>query len=57
MFDFRLKVFDTVARRLSFTKAADELYITQPAVTKRYKTVGEWEKAYTKKYQSEQQGA
>ena len=37
MFDFRLKVFDTVARRLSFTKAADELYITQPAVTKHIK--------------------
>ncbi|NMW20851.1 MAG: LysR family transcriptional regulator [Chlorobiaceae bacterium] len=37
MFDFRLKVFDTVARRLSFTKAADELFITQPAVTKHIK--------------------
>ena len=37
MFDFRLKVFDTVARRLSFTKAADELCITQPAVTKHIK--------------------
>ena len=34
MFDFRLKVFQTVARRLNFTKAAAELYITQPAVTK-----------------------
>jgi LysR family transcriptional regulator, transcriptional activator of the cysJI operon len=34
MFDFRLKVFDTVARRLNFTKAADELFITQPAITK-----------------------
>lgn len=34
MFDFRLKVFHTVARRLNFTKAAAELYITQPAVTK-----------------------
>lgn len=34
MFDFRLQVFYTVARRLSFTKAAEELYITQPAVTK-----------------------
>ncbi|NTV47101.1 MAG: LysR family transcriptional regulator [Chlorobiales bacterium] len=37
MFDFRLKVFDTVARRLSFTKAAEELFITQPAVTKHIK--------------------
>ena len=34
MFDFRLKVFYTAARRLNFTKAAAELYITQPAVTK-----------------------
>ena len=34
MFDFRLKVFYTVARRLNFTKAAAELFITQPAVTK-----------------------
>lgn len=34
MFDFRLKVFSVVARRLNFTKAAAELYITQPAVTK-----------------------
>jgi hypothetical protein len=29
MFDFRLQVFYTVANRLSFTKAAEELYITQ----------------------------
>lgn len=34
MFDFRLKVFYTVARRLNFTKAAKELFITQPAVTR-----------------------
>lgn len=34
MFDFRLRVFQTVAKRLNFTKAAAELYITQPAVTK-----------------------
>lgn len=37
MFDFRLKVFYTVARRLSFTKAAEELLISQPAVTKHIK--------------------
>jgi LysR family transcriptional regulator, transcriptional activator of the cysJI operon len=37
MFDFRLKVFATVARRLSFTKAAEELLISQPAVTKHIK--------------------
>ena len=34
IFDFRLQVFHTVARRLNFTKAASELYISQPAVTK-----------------------
>ena len=34
MFDFRLKVFHTVARRQNFTKAAKELFISQPAVTK-----------------------
>ena len=34
MLDFRLNVFYTVAKRLSFTKAAAELYVTQPAVTK-----------------------
>lgn len=34
MFDFRLKVFNTVAHRLNFTKAAEELFITQPAVSK-----------------------
>lgn len=39
MFDFRLKVFDTVAKRLNFTKAANELNITQPAVTKHIKEI------------------
>ena len=34
VFDFRLKVFYTVAQKLSFTKAATALFITQPAVTK-----------------------
>lgn len=34
IFDFRLKVFFTVAEKLSFTAAAKELFITQPAVTK-----------------------
>jgi DNA-binding transcriptional LysR family regulator len=33
MADRRLQVFHTVARLLSFTKAADSLHMTQPAVT------------------------
>ena len=37
MLDFRLNVFYTVAKRLNFTKAAAELFITQPAVTKHIK--------------------
>lgn len=37
MLDFRLRVFQSVARNLSFTKAAGELYITQPAVTRHIK--------------------
>lgn len=39
MFDYRLKVFYTVASRLSFTKAASELSISQPAVTKHIKEI------------------
>jgi DNA-binding transcriptional LysR family regulator len=39
MFDFRLRVFNTVARRLNFTKAAEELFITQPAVTKHIREI------------------
>ena len=39
MFDFRLKVFNTVAKRLNFTKAANELNITQPAVSKHIKEI------------------
>ncbi|MGI4804575.1 MAG: LysR family transcriptional regulator [Janthinobacterium lividum] len=34
MFELRLKVFYTVAKRLNFTKAAAELFITQPTVNK-----------------------
>jgi DNA-binding transcriptional LysR family regulator len=39
--DFRLKVFYTVAARLSFTKAATELFITQPAVSKHIQELEE----------------
>ncbi len=41
MFDFRLKVFYTIAQRGSFSKAAEELHITQPAVTKHVKMLEE----------------
>ncbi len=34
MDDFRLKVFITAARTLSFTRTAEQLYISQPAVSK-----------------------
>lgn len=37
MLDFRLRVFFTVARLLNFTKAAAQLHISQPAVTKHIK--------------------
>ncbi|MDP4210050.1 MAG: selenium metabolism-associated LysR family transcriptional regulator [Bacteroidota bacterium] len=37
MLDFRIKVFESVARNLSFTKASNELYISQPAITKHIK--------------------
>lgn len=39
--DFRLKVFFTVANRLSFTKGAKELFITQPAVSKHIQELEE----------------
>ncbi len=41
--DFRLNVFVEVARHLSFTKAARELFISQPAITKH---IQELEKIY-----------
>jgi len=43
MSDFRLRVFAAVARHLSFTKAGQELFISQPAVTKH---IGELEAQY-----------
>jgi DNA-binding transcriptional LysR family regulator len=39
MFDFRLQVFSTAAHRLNFTRAAQELFITQPAVTKHIREI------------------
>ena len=41
MFDFILKVFYTVALRMSFTRAAAELYISQPAVTRHIRKLEE----------------
>jgi DNA-binding transcriptional LysR family regulator len=39
--NFRLKVFRAVAQHLSFRKAAEALYLTQPAVTLQVKTLEE----------------
>lgn len=41
MADRRLQVFHAVAKNLSFTKAADALYMTQPAVTFQIKQLEE----------------
>lgn len=43
MDDFRLKVFITAARTLSFTRTAERLYISQPAVSRH---IGELESRY-----------
>lgn len=43
MDDFRLRVFITAARTLSFTRTAEQLCISQPAVSKH---VGELESRY-----------
>jgi DNA-binding transcriptional LysR family regulator len=37
--NFRLKVFRVVAKHLNFTRAAEELLLTQPAVTQQIKTL------------------
>ena len=41
MADRRLQVFHTVARQLSFTRAAEQLFMTQPAVTFQVKQLEE----------------
>ena len=41
MADRRLRVFHAVAKHLSFTKAADALFMTQPAVTFQIKQLEE----------------
>src|SRR5260370_35301023 len=42
MADRRLQVFHAVAKHLSFTKAADALFMTQPAVTFQIKQLEEY---------------
>ncbi|OOY41541.1 LysR family transcriptional regulator, partial [Solemya velum gill symbiont] len=42
MADRRLQVFHTVARLLSFTKAAETLHMTQPAVTFQVRQLEEY---------------
>jgi DNA-binding transcriptional LysR family regulator len=42
MADRRLQVFYTVARLLSFTKAAESLHMTQPAVTFQVRQLEEY---------------
>jgi len=39
--NFRLTVFRKVAEQLSFRKAAEELYLTQPAVSLQVKALEE----------------
>lgn len=43
MDDFRLRVFITAAKTLNFTKCAEQLFISQPAVSKH---IGELESRY-----------
>lgn len=45
MSDFRLKVFQSVAKNLSFTKASQELFVSQPAITKHIQEL-EYNQAY-----------
>lgn len=47
MDDFRLRVFITAAKTLNFTKCAEQLFISQPAVSKH---IGELESRYKVQY-------
>lgn len=38
----RLYVFQTVAKHLSFSRAADELYLSQPAVSQHIRLLEEY---------------
>jgi DNA-binding transcriptional ArsR family regulator len=37
--NFRIRVFRAVAHHLNFSRAAEELYLTQPAVTQQLKAL------------------
>ena len=37
----QLKIFEAVARHLSFSRAADELHLTQPAVSMQVRSLEE----------------
>ena len=41
MLDFRVETFLTVCRTMNFTRAAEELHITQPAVSHHIHTLEE----------------
>ncbi|HVC90942.1 MAG TPA: LysR substrate-binding domain-containing protein [Acidobacteriaceae bacterium] len=41
MENFRLKIFRIVAQHLNFSRAAEELFLTQPAITQQIKTLEE----------------
>ena len=50
MADRRLKIFHTVARVLNFTKAGEQLHMTQPAFTFQTAVEGRARKCRQKRY-------